>query len=204
MNEAGEPESSESPGLFVIVVIAIVVLAVALVILAVIGLMGSLIVWAIIEVVTDHDNAFRVIGENAGPFGAWAAAIVGLTTVAVLAKTNRTRAREAVRNDFREFMEWALENLNQNDDIVSRVFAFEVVEQFASDPPKFLDKKNKELAAEVHSRVLKELAKEQQEKKKKKELAKRRREKKKKELAKRRKERKDEMDVEKSESDIDN
>lgn len=83
--------------------------------------------------------------------------------MAVLAKTNRTRAREAVRNDFREFMQWALENLNQNDDIVSRLFAFEVVKQFAETPPKFLDQKNKELAAEVHSRVLAELAKEQQE-----------------------------------------
>ncbi|MDH5147265.1 hypothetical protein ACP6NG_14315 [Brevibacterium casei] len=163
MNEQGEQESSDSPGWFVISLIVIVVVAIALVILAVIGLVASLIVWAIIEVVTDHDNAFRVIGENAGPFGAWAAAIVGLTTVAVLAKTNRTRAREAVRNDFREFMQWALENLNQNDDIVSRLFAFEVVKQFAETPPKFLDQKNKELAAEVHSRVLAELEKEQQE-----------------------------------------
>ena len=39
------------------------------------------------------------------------------------------------------------------DDIVSRLFAFEVVKQFAETPPKFLDQKNKELAAEVHSRV---------------------------------------------------
>lgn len=167
MNEQGEQESSDSPGWFVISLIVIVVVAIALVILAVIGLVASLIVWAIIEVVTDHDHAFRVIGENAGPFGAWAAAIVGLTTVAVLAKTNRTRAREAVRNDFREFMQWALENLNQNDDIVSRLFAFEVVKQFAETPPKFLDQKNKELAAEVHSRVLAELEKEQQERKRK-------------------------------------
>ncbi|QQT69605.1 hypothetical protein I6I57_01325 [Brevibacterium casei] len=166
MNDEGEQEGSDSPGWFVISLIVIIVVAIALVILAVIGLLGSLIVWAIIEVMTDHDNAFRVIGENAGPFGAWAAAIVGLTTVAVLAKTNRTRAREAVRNDFREFMEWALGNLNQNDDVASRLFAFQVVKQFADDPPKFLDKKNKELAATVYHEVVKEWKKERKEKKK--------------------------------------
>lgn len=76
MNDEGEQEGSDSPGWFVISLIVIVAVAIALVILAVIGLLGSLIVWAIIEVVTDHDNAFRVIGENAVPFGAWAAAIV--------------------------------------------------------------------------------------------------------------------------------
>lgn len=164
MNEESGQEGSDSPGWFVISLIVIVAVAIALVILAVIGLVASLIVWAIIEVVTDHDNAFRVIGENAGPFGAWAAAIVGLTTVAVLAKTNRTRAREAVRNDFREFMQWALENLNQTDDYVSRFFALQVVDQFANTPPKFLDKQNKDLAAAVHSKVVEEWKKEQQEK----------------------------------------
>lgn len=148
-------------------VIGVVFVAIALVILAVIGLLASLVVWAISEVVTNHDNAFRVIGENAGPFGAWAAAIVGITTVAVLAKTNRTRAREAVRNDFREFMQWALENLNQNDDAVSRLFALQVVEQFAKTPPKFLDQQNKELAAQVHQQVLRESKKQVEEEKKK-------------------------------------
>lgn len=89
-----EQRGSDSPGRLVMTVIGVVFVAIALVILAAIGLVASLVVWAISEVVTDHDNAFRVIGENAGPFGAWAAAIVGITTVAVLAKTNRTRARE--------------------------------------------------------------------------------------------------------------
>ena len=147
-------------------VIGVVFVAIALVILAAIGLVASLVVWAISEVVTDHDNAFRVIGENAGPFGAWAAAIVGITTVAVLAKTNRRRAREAVRNDFREFMQWALENLNQDDDAVSRLFALQVVEQFAKTPPKFLDKQNIDLATRVHRKVIKEWKKKQAQQKK--------------------------------------
>lgn len=163
MNDEVEQESSDSPGRFYISLFVIVVVAIALVILAVIGLLGILIVWAIIEVVTDHDNAFRVIGENAVPFGAWAAAVVGISTVAVLAKTNRTRAREAVRNDFREFMEWALENLNQTDDYASRLFALKVVKQFAETPPKFLGKENTALAREVLSTVKSEGEEEQSE-----------------------------------------
>lgn len=63
-------------------------------------------------------------------------------------------------------MQWALENLNQDDDAVSRLFALQVVEQFAKTPPKFLDKQNIDLATRVHRKVIKEWKKKQAQQKK--------------------------------------
>lgn len=117
--------------------------------LSVFALIFGAIGWAAVEVVFHHDRAFRIVGENVVQWGAWVAAVVAAGSVTVLALTNRSRAREAVNNDFRDFIQWALENLNQDDDTASRLFAFRVVTQFAEEPPKLLDERNKMLAKAV-------------------------------------------------------
>ena len=121
-------------------------------------LLFGLVGWAAFEVVFDHERAFRVIGENIAPFGAWIAAIVAACSVAVLAFTNRSRARESTNNDFREFMQWALENLNQDDDLTTRLFAYQVIAEFAENPPKLLDERNRQLAQLVYFQVTAENA----------------------------------------------
>jgi len=155
-DEADGKEPNLGGGWLFNAVLTLISLVVVILVLAILGLLIALIVRALTVVVADPALAFTVIGDNATAIGAWAAAFVGLFTVIVLALTNRTRAKEAVRNDFREFMEWALENLNQTDDYASRLFAFEVVQRFANDPPKFLDKWDSDLANRVVDLVVAE------------------------------------------------
>lgn len=148
-DEADGKEPITGVGRLFYMVLTLISLVAVILVLAVLGLLIVLIVRALTVAIADPALAFRVIGDNATAIGAWAAAFVGLFTVIVLAHTNRTRAKEAVRNDFREFMEWALENLNQNDDKAAKYFAFNVVKQFVDSPPKFLDGQSHALAEKV-------------------------------------------------------
>ena len=167
-DEADGEEPNPGGGWLFNAVLTLISLVVVILVLAILGLLIALIVRALTVVVADPALAFTVIGDNATAIGAWAAAFVGLFTVIVLALTNRTRAKEAVRNDFREFMEWALENLNQNDDKAAKLFAFNVVEQFVESPPKFLDKRSWALAEKVYQVAVdkehKEMVKKEKEK----------------------------------------
>lgn len=98
------------------------------------------------------------VSDRLVALGPWAAALVAACSVGVLAHTNRSRAREAVNNDFRDFMQWALENVNQADDDAAKLFAFSVIEQFAKEPPRNLHKRNKTLATEVYEALTRDLA----------------------------------------------
>lgn len=103
---------------------------------------------------------WQFVVEHLVQLGGWAAAGAALCSVLVMARTNRSRAIEAVNNDFRDFMSWALENVNENDDASARLFAFSVIEQFSKNPPKELHERNKQLATTVFNDVTDQLVRE--------------------------------------------
>lgn len=98
------------------------------------------------------------ISDHLVALGPWAAALVAACSVGVLAFTNKSRASEAVNNDFRDFMQWALENVNQADDETAKLFAFSVIQQFAEEPPSNLHERNKALATEVYEALTRDFA----------------------------------------------
>lgn len=97
----------------------------------------------------DPSEVTRFVVNDHATLGPWVAAIVAVLSVGVLAHINQSRAKESINNDFRESMQWALENLNQADDDSVRYFAYGIVRGFSVNPPRNIHKRNKMLAQQV-------------------------------------------------------
>lgn len=141
----------------------LLVVLVALLIAAVgLGIFAARATWFVI---TDWPQAsaavWQVVTNNLPNLGTLAASFAAVWTVFVLVRTNTARAREAVNNDYREFMEWALENVNEHDDLVTRFFAFKVIENFAKEPHKLLAPHNVNVAQKVYDALTSKFAADQ-------------------------------------------
>lgn len=149
-----DPWERVGAGIGVVLIAAVAIVAMGLLLVIVYGvvMMG---LFVIREWDTASAGLWRLVSNNIVGLGGWAAAGVAVFSVRVLARTNAARAREAVNNDFRDFMQWALENVNQEDDKASQFFAYSVIQQFAENPPKNLDDKNRYLSEKVYHDVTK-------------------------------------------------
>lgn len=133
------------------IVISAGLLVVICVLLAVVYAMVRTALHVLLEWDAASAAVWQVVSENIVGLGGWAAALVAALSALVLAWTNATRSREAVNNDFREFMQWAMENVNENDDEATQMFAYGVIDGFAKAPPRRLDKRNREVARGVRN-----------------------------------------------------
>ncbi|MDY6052221.1 MAG: hypothetical protein SPI83_07475 [Rothia sp. (in: high G+C Gram-positive bacteria)] len=130
----------------------------ASIVFAAIGL--SLVVWFLVwslvpdGVISEYD--FSVLGDSLRSLGGIAAVAAASVAAWVAYHTNETRRAEAIRSNFKDRMQWAVEHLSSERHI-EQLYALNLLEALSKDPD--LDDIDNDLVQSIldtHKRSIKE------------------------------------------------